>query len=51
MTIATSSSAALGLAVPVEQLLHTGAFMGSAKSWLPLAAVVFICAFLITARR
>lgn len=46
-----SSTAALGLAVPVERLLQSSAFAGAAKLWLALAAVVFTFAVVIAARR
>jgi hypothetical protein len=49
--MAASSTAALGLALPVEQLLRTGAFLDGARPWLALAVVLFIGVFLVTARR
>jgi hypothetical protein len=51
MTMAASSTAAMGLAVPVGELLRSGTLAHGAKPWLALAVVVFICAFMISARR
>ena len=48
--ISASSSAAMGLGMPIEQLLRASTF-GDAKAWLPALLVVVVILFMLPLRR
>lgn len=49
-TISASSSAAIGLGMPIEQFLRASTF-GDAKAWLPALLVVVVMLFMLPIRR
>jgi hypothetical protein len=49
-SISASSSAAMGLGMPIEQLLRSSAF-GDAKAWLPALLVIVVILFMFPLRR
>jgi hypothetical protein len=49
-TISASSSAAMGLGMPIEQLLRASTF-GDAKAWLPALLVIVVLLFMLPLRR
>jgi hypothetical protein len=48
--ISASSSAAMGLGMPIEQLLRTGIF-GDVKAWLPALLLILVAVSLLPLRR
>jgi len=49
-SISASSSAAMGLGMPIEQLLRAGVF-GDPKAWLPALLLVLVAVSLVPLRR
>lgn len=49
-TISASSSAAMGLGMPIEHLLRVSTF-GDAKAWLPALLVIVIMLSMLPLRR
>lgn len=49
-SISASSSTAMGLGLPIEQLLRTSTF-GDAKAWWPALLVIVVMLFMLPLRR
>lgn len=49
-SLSTSSTAAMGLGLPIEQLLRAST-VGDAKAWLPALLVIVVMLFMLPLRR